>query len=89
MPTLEELQIILESKDPLEIELQEDGSIKAVPLGTAVKRTVMKESLAEALRVADEHAARINAQTCRGIDDIDKILELAEAEENAGAEAAD
>jgi hypothetical protein len=43
----------------------------------------------EALRIADEHAARINAQTCRNIDEIDKILELAEAEENAGAEAAD
>jgi len=60
MPTLEELQTILDSKEPLEIEVQEDGSIKAVPMGTAVKRTVKTVSLQDALAEADAHAARIN-----------------------------
>jgi hypothetical protein len=34
-PTIEELERILASGEPLDIEIQPDGSIKAVPKGTA------------------------------------------------------
>ena len=60
-PTIEELQSILDSNEPLEIEVQENGSIRAVSLGTAVKREVKKMDLQEALNTAEAHAARINA----------------------------
>jgi hypothetical protein len=50
-PTIEELETMLASKEPLEIEIQPDGSIRAVPKGTAVNADVkpitMKYAVAE------------------------------------------
>lgn len=34
-PTIEELEKMLASNDPLDIEIQPDGSVRAVPDGTA------------------------------------------------------
>jgi hypothetical protein len=39
-PTIEELEKMLASGEPLDIEIQPDGSIKAVPKGTAVNADV-------------------------------------------------
>jgi hypothetical protein len=60
-PTVESLQAMLDSDEPLEIAVQEDGSIKAVPFGTAVRRNVAKMNLEQALTTADAHIERINA----------------------------
>ena len=38
-PTIEELERILASGEPLDIEIQPDGSIRAVPKGTANNAT--------------------------------------------------
>lgn len=37
-PTIEELERMLANNEPLDIEIQPDGSIRAVPEGTALKR---------------------------------------------------
>lgn len=50
-PTIEELERMLASNEPLDIEIQPDGSIKAVPTGTAnnadVKPITAKYAMAE------------------------------------------
>ena len=53
MVTEQELQSILESDAPLEIETQADGSITAVPLGTACNQQVEKLTLEKALAQAE------------------------------------
>lgn len=49
--TIEELERMLASGEPLEIEIQPDGSIKSVPQGTAqnadVKPITFKQAVAE------------------------------------------
>lgn len=50
-PTVEELERILASGEPLDIEIQPDGSIRSVPKGTAVNADVKpvthKQAVAE------------------------------------------
>lgn len=50
-PTIEELERMLASNEPLDIEIQPDGSIRAVPEGTAknadVKPITHKYAVAE------------------------------------------
>ncbi len=50
-PTIDELERMLASNDPLEIEIQPDGSIRSVPKGTAnnadVKPITMRYAVQE------------------------------------------
>jgi len=50
-PTIEELERLLASNEPLDIEIQPDGSIRSVPHGTAknadVKPVTFKYAVAE------------------------------------------
>lgn len=50
-PTIEELERMLASNEPLDIEIQPDGSIRSVPKGTAnsadVKPITFKYAVAE------------------------------------------
>lgn len=50
-PTIEELERMLASNEPIDIEIQPDGSVRAVPKGTAnnadVKPITMKYAVAE------------------------------------------
>lgn len=50
-PTIEELERILASNEPLDIEIQPDGSIRSVTKGTAnnadVKPITLKQAIAE------------------------------------------
>ena len=62
LPTEAELQAILDSNEPLEIELKANGSCRAVPVGTKCDAKVEVLTLKDALARADADAARINTQ---------------------------
>lgn len=51
--TIEELETMLASKEPLDIEIQPDGSIRAVPKGTAVNADVKPITMKYAVAVAE------------------------------------
>lgn len=60
-PTIAELEAILASDGPLEIELLPDGSVHAVPYGTRNDAKVEPLTLESALATAEANISRINA----------------------------